>query len=225
MAKKVSTLNMSEPLGNLRSAEILIDPGDGNLVVDGSSRDGQALASGTLEYLEKNGLPTWSVDQSKLTPIFTIQAAHKGQSWAWLPWSKCNGATTWKIYLNRQIPVAVVAHSDGGNIALDLAGMPVGKVSAETGGGNIDLVLPEPATALEVMAKSGAGNVTVHVPEGVAVRFQGATGLGKLILSPRLAQVDKDSYQTADYEQAGQKINLVLNSGMGNIVVGEQKIG
>lgn len=224
MAKKVSTLNLSEPVGNLTSAEIKIDPGDGNLVVDGLTRNDQELASGTLEYLEKIGLPTWSVDSKKSSPTFMVEAARKGQTWLRLPWAACNGATNWQIHLNRQIPSSVLAHSDGGNIALDLTGMPVTNVSAATGGGNIEVVLPDPAEKLIVTAKSGAGNVTVQVPGDAAFKLQGSTGLGKMILSPRLSKVDKDCYQTLDYEQAVRKIDLTLSSGAGNIIVEERQV-
>lgn len=222
MSKNVNTLNLSEPLRNLTSAEIKIDPGDGNLTVDGFSYDSQQLASGTLEYFEKNGMPTWSVDSSNRTPVFVVKAARKGQHWLHLPWAACNGATTWQIHLNPIIPSSVIAHSDGGNIKLDLNGMPVTSVSAETGGGNIDVVLPDPTADLQVAAKSGAGNVVVQVPEDAAVRFRAVTGLGKLIVSPKFAKISNEIYQTPDYERADRKIELTLSSGAGNIIVKEQ---
>ena len=57
MAKKVLTHNLSEALGSVDTADVNIDPGDGNLAVDGLTGNEQELASGTLQYLEKNGLP------------------------------------------------------------------------------------------------------------------------------------------------------------------------
>ena len=59
MAKNVLTHNLLEALGSVKTADINIDPGDGNLAVDGLIGNEQELASGTLQYLEKNGLPSW----------------------------------------------------------------------------------------------------------------------------------------------------------------------
>ena len=222
MAKNVLTHNMSEPLGSLTTADVNIDPGDGNLSVDGFTRDEQELASGTLQYIEKNGLPSWSVNTSSRPTTFTVKAAGKGQSWLRLPWSACNGATNWQIHLNRQIPSAVTAHSDGGNIKLDLNGMPVTRVSAYTGGGNVEIILPDPVAALSVTAKSGAGNVVVQVPGGIAARIQATTGLGKLIMDPRFSKIDKDLFQSPGYDNADKKIEMTISSGAGNVIVEER---
>ena len=219
MAKKVLTHSLLEALGSVDTADVNIDPGDGNLVVDGLSENEQVLASGTLQYLEKNGLPTWSVDTSKHPTRFMIKAAKKGQHWLHLPWAACNGATSWQIHLNRRVPTAINAHSDGGNIKLDLKGMPVTRVSAHTGGGNVEVILPDPVAALSVTAKSGAGNVVVQVPNCIAARINATTGLGKLMVSPRFIRMEKDCFQSPDYDIAGKKIEMKISSGAGNIFV------
>ena len=222
MAKKVMTHTLWEALGHVDTADVDIDPGDGNLAVDGLTGNEQELASGTLQYLEKNGLPSWSVDTSHQPNSFTIKAAGKGQSWLRLPWSACNGATTWQIHLNRRVPSAVNAHSNGGNIKLDLNGMPVTCITASTGGGNVEIILPDPASDLRVTAKSGAGNVIVQIPGGTAARVHATTGLGKLTVSPQFLKIDKDLYQSPDYDQAAKKIEMIINSGAGNVVVEEK---
>lgn len=222
MAKNVLTCNLLETLGNVDMADVNIDPGDGNLAVDGLTGNERELASGTLQYLEKNGLPTWSLDTSKRPNRFTIKAASRGQSWRRLPWASCNGATNWQIHLNCRVPSAVNAHSDGGNIKLDLNGMPVTQVSASTGGGNVEVILPDPGAVLNVTAKSGAGNVVIQVPGGIAARIQATTGLGKLMVSPRFLKIEKDYYQSPDYDKADRKIEMIISSGAGNVVVEER---
>lgn len=222
MAKNVLTYDLAQPLKGMTSAEIIIDPGDGNLTVDGATRDEQELVFGKLEYLEKNGEPIWSVISSDNLPACSIKAARKGQPWLHLPWAACNGATTWQLHLNRRIPTSVIAHSDGGNIKLDLSGMPVAHVSAETGGGNVEVILPEPAALLKVEAKSGAGNVTVQIPRDVAARIQASTGLGKLIMTNRFYKIDNGSYQSPDYDEAEKRIEMVISSGAGNVVIEER---
>jgi hypothetical protein len=55
----------------------------------------------------------------------------------------------------------------GGNVKLNLADMAVTRVSADTGGGNMDVVLPDNAANLSADAKTGAGNVTVEIGSGI----------------------------------------------------------
>lgn len=224
MKKNVLTQNLSEPLDFITSAIVEIDPGDGNLIVDGSISNESELASGTLQYLEKNGLPTWSVNMSDKPAIFTIKAAIRNQFWMRMPWAGCNSATEWNIHLNRAVPSGIKAHSNGGNIKLDLTGMPVSHVSAVTGGGNVEVTLPDPEAAIRLTAKSGAGNVIVKVPAGIAAKIQATTGLGKLILSPRFSKIENNSYQSADYDRSDKKVEMTISSGAGNVVVEESPV-
>lgn len=219
MATKVLTHNLLEPLGSITTAEINIDPGDGNLVVDSSISAEKVLASGTLQYLEKNGLPTCSVIPSNGRPTLAIKATGKGQPWLRLPWAACNGATEWHIHLNRKVPEALTAHSDGGNVRLDLSGMPVTRVSADTGGGNVEVILPDPAASLSVVAKSGAGNVVIQVPGNMAARIRATTGLGKVIMDARFVKMEANTYQSPDFDSAAKKVEMELSSGAGNVVV------
>lgn len=222
MNKNVLTQTLAEPLGSLPSARVSIDPGDGNLIVDGAISSELMLASGTLQFLEKNGPPSWSVDTGNSPAAFTIKAAAKGQPWFRLPWSACNGATEWNIHLNHRIPTEITAHSDGGNISLDLTGMPVTHISAETGGGNVEVTLPDTNENISLTAKSGAGNVTVHLPADRAARIHATTGLGTVILSPRFSKIENKLYQSADYPDADKKIEITISSGAGNVIVQER---
>jgi hypothetical protein len=218
MSKKVLTHTFSEPLCGAASMTVNIDPGDGNLVIDSLPGGEPVLASGTLQYLENKGLPTRSVETNKGPAAFSLKASG-GQPWLRLPWSGCNGATEWHVHLNPAVAYDLKAHSDGGNIRLDLAEMTLARVSADTGGGNIDVALPGTAHHLDVTAKSGAGNVSLRLPAGVAARIRATTGLGKVIVDPRYPQVSKDLYQSPDYDRAVVKAEITLSSGAGNVSV------
>lgn len=242
MAKNVLTQNLSEPLAGATSSKVDINLADGNLSIDRLTGSEQLLVSGTLQYLKGQNLPARSVDIVNGQATLTLKAKSTGQPWFRFPWAACNGATEWNIHLNPNVQSDIAAHSGGGNVKLNLAGMAVTRVSADTGGGNMDVILPDNAANLSVTAKTGAGNVTVEfgdgltgsntinansgagnvivrVPSGIAARIHATSGLGKAIIDSRFNKLDGNMYQSPDYDGAKNKVEIVAQSGAGNVSV------
>lgn len=242
MANDLLTENLSEPLNGATTAKIDIHTGTGNLTIDRLTSGERLLASGTLQYFEKQGAPKRSVTTSNGQATLTVRAEDAGQPWFRLPWRACLGATDWQIHLNPTVSLDITAYSGGGNVKLNLADMAVTHLSADTGGGNMDVVLPNNAADLSVAvstgggnvavdlgsgttgsntvnAKSGAGNVVVRIPSGIAARVHAASGLGKVTMDPWLNKVDKNTYQSTDYDSAANRVEITASSGAGNVIV------
>lgn len=242
MAKNVLIDNLSEPVNGATTAKVDINAGDGNLMIDRLTGGGQVLASGTLQYFENQGPPTRTLTSSNGQTTLTLRRSSAGRPWLRLPWAACNAATDWQIHLNPKVSSDITAHSDGGNINLNLAGMAVTRVSADTGGGNMGVVLPDNVANLSVAAKTGAGNVAVEIgtgiagsnsinassgagnvdvciPEGVAARIHTTTGLGKAIVDPRFSKIDNNTYQSSGFDGAANKVEITVHSGAGNVSV------
>lgn len=242
MAKNVLTEKISEPLNGAQTAKVDIYVGDGNLVIDRLTSSEQVLANGTLQYLEKQGTPVHVVTVDNSLFVLSLKAGRGGQPWFRFPWAACNGATEWQIHLNPTVPSDITARSNGGNVGLNLSGMCITGLSAETGGGNMDVMLPDNAADLTisamtgggnvsieigngtrgsniVTAKSGAGNVVVGIPKNVAARIYATTGLGKVIVDPRFDKVADHTYQSSDFDVAVNKLEMTLQSGAGNVSV------
>lgn len=220
MAKKVLTYHMSEQLPNAMTAKININTTDGNLTIDPHA-SGHELASGDLQYLENQGQPTQSLTTSGSQATFTLKSSSKGQPWFHFPWSACNGATEWLIHLSRAVSTDITAHTGGGNVKLDLTGMTVTRLNAETGGGNLEVVLPDRMAGLKVDVKTGAGNVTIQMPGGIAARVRATSGLGQVIMDAPLNRIDKQTYQSPDYDSAIEKIEITASSGAGVVSIKE----
>ncbi len=219
MAKNVMIYNLSDPLNAARVARFDIHAGDGNLTIDGSIGDEQMLASGRLEYSEKQGMPSHRLEARSGEAVLAIHGNKDVQPRFRFPWSEFSGATNWLIHLNPEVSSEITARSNGGNIKLILSDLNVTRLSTDTGGGNIEMVLPDRSTQLSVNAKTGAGNVILSIPNGVAARIRATTGLGKVIVDPRFSQVDKAIYQSANYESADRKVEIMVSSGAGNVNV------
>ncbi len=242
MAKILFTHNLSEPLGGATCAKFDINTGSGNLTIDALAGNEPVLASGTLEYLQDQGLPSTSVDAHGGEVTLTLRARSTRQPQFRLPWATCSGATDWRIHLNSTVTSDVTARSGGGNVRVDLTGAVVTQVSAETGGGNVDVVLPDNAARLcttarsgagnvsvevgrgaqgssALTARSGAGNVVVRVPADLAAHIHLTTGMGKAIVDPRFTQIDKSTYESPDYQGAADRVEITATSGAGNVTV------
>jgi len=242
MANNLLTDSLSEPLNGATTATVDISSGTGNLTIDRLTGGEPMLARGLLEYFEKQGLPTRSLSSDNCQAELTLRAGDTGRPWFRFPWDACKGQYEWQIHLNPNVQSDITAHSDGGNVELDLAGMAITHLSADTGGGNMDVVLPDHAADLSVAARtgggnvtveigngttgsntldanSGAGNVVVHVPNGMAARVHASSGLGKVIVDPLFSMTDKETYQSPDYDNAVNRVEIIAHSGAGNVSV------
>jgi hypothetical protein len=242
MAKKILIDHLCEPLNDARTAKIDIHAGDGNLTIDRHTTGEAVLASGSLQYFENQGQPTRSMVSKNGQTNLILKGGRSKRPWLHFPWAACNGATDWQIHLHPAVSAEIKAHSDGGNVRLDLTGLSVTSVLADTGGGNVEVFLPEAAASLNVAAKTGAGNVTVEIghvitgsslihansgagnvvvciPNGVAARIQATHGLGKVIVDPQFRQINPQTFQSPNYEDALNKVELRAHSGAGNVIV------
>ncbi|MGE5139173.1 MAG: hypothetical protein ACM3JD_06925 [Rudaea sp.] len=242
MANKLLTDNLSAPLGGATAAKVDIYTGAGNLTIDRLTGGEQLLASGRLEYFEKQGPPDCETNSSNGEATLTLKGEDPGRAWFRFPWQACNGAHEWQIHLNPAVRSDITARSGGGNVKLDLAGMTVTRLAADTGAGNLDVVLPDNAANLGVIAKTGAGNVTVNVgsgmagsnaldahsgagnvvvrlPRGLAARIHASSGMGKIIVDPGFTEIDRRIYQSPGYDAAVDKVDITAHSGAGNVSV------
>ena len=240
--KKILTYNLSEPLCEATTAKVDIDTASGNLIIDTLTEGEPVLASGTLEYVENQQMPTRSVDINNGQATLTLKSTSMGRPLFRLPWSGCIAATDWQIHLNPDVQADITARSGGGNVKLNLADMTLTRVMADSGGGNLDVVLPDYTANLSVTAKTGGGNVTVHlgngikgsnilnatsgagnvevrIPSGLAAHIYATSGWGKEIIDSRFVNIDKHTYQSLDFDRAADKVEITVQSGAGNVIV------
>jgi len=240
--KKILTYNLLEPLCEATTAKVDIDTASGNLTIDTLTEGEPVLASGTLEYVENQQMPTCSVDINNGQATLSVKSTSLGRPLFRLPWSGCIAATDWQILLNPDVQADITARSGGGNVELNLAGMTLTRVMADSGGGNLDVVLPDYTANLSVTAKTGGGNVTVHlgngikgsnilnatsgagnvevrIPSGLAARIYATSGWGKEIVDSRFVNIDKHKYQSIDFDRAADKVEITVQSGAGNVIV------
>ena len=115
----------------------------------------------------------------------------------------------------------VEADSGGGNMEVVLPDKVAElNVTARTGGGNVKLELGHDITGnSSVTASSGAGNVTVRVPSSVAARVHARSGFGTVTVDSPIEKVDNETYESPDYDSAANRVEITVSSGAGNVSV------
>ncbi len=215
----VLTYELREPLGDINAAKVDFNVGDGDLTIDGLPGGEPMLATGELQYLEGLNPPERTLESFNGQATLTMVTDSRGQTGFRLPWQACNGLIDWNIQLNPTVAYNITVKSDGGNVTIDLDGMSITHLMAETGGGNMEVVLPETADNLNVTAKTGAGKVVVYVPNGIAARIHATTGMGKVNVAPSFSQINSETYQSPDFDSAAQKVEITISSGAGEVDV------
>src|SRR6476659_1553191 len=144
MANDLRTQRLAEPLNDTETALVDIDSEVGNVTIDRLPGSERFLVSAALQYFESQGPPTRTIRSREGQATLTVKGRQVGRPWFRLPWAACKDAPDWQIHLNPTVASDITAHSGGGNVRLDLAGMTVTPVAAHTGAGNMDAVLPDP---------------------------------------------------------------------------------
>ncbi len=237
---EVITEDLSAPLGKGTSATINLQRYSGDITIAALNGNEPVLAVGKLPYLDNQNL-TSAVDTSSSLAVLTLKTSTK-QTGFRLPWVGCSDETEWQIQLNPTLPSDLTAYSGGGILKLNLAGMAITRLSAETGGGNVEVVLPDNARNLNAIAKTGAGNVTVEIGNSlvgsnaisassgagnVIVRLPGSLaalihvtgGAGTAQIDPQFIKIDERTYQSPGYNQAADRVEMTVSSGAGTVSV------
>lgn len=242
MPNDMLTDNLSVPLGAATTAKMEFNTDAGNLTIDKLAGGEQLLASGTLQYFEKQGPPACSTGLENGQARLAVRSGNIKRALFHFPWSTFNGAFDWRIHLNPAVSSDISARSGGGNVRLDLAGMVVTRLLADTGAGNVDVVLPDNAANLGVTARSGAGNVSVEIgsgltgdstveahsgagnvdvilPRGIPAKIHATSGIGRVSVDSQFSSMDRHTYQSPDYDSAANKVEITDHSGAGNVSV------
>jgi hypothetical protein len=93
-------------------------------------------------------------------------------------------------------------------------------VTAKTGAGDVTVEIGSGVTGSNIVnADSGAGDVIVRIPSGVAARIHATTGMGKVVVDPPFNKTADNTYQSSDFDNAFNRVEITLNSGAGSVSV------
>lgn len=125
----------------------------------------------------------------------------------------------WRFQLTQQIPLSLVVETGASSLDLDLRDVRAEHVELKTGASSSNVVMPaRGASRLEV--ESGAASINIRIPEGTQARIRVKGGMSATSVdTSRFPRLDSGVYESAGYETATDRAELVIESGMGSVTV------
>jgi hypothetical protein len=125
----------------------------------------------------------------------------------------------WKVKFNPRVPLELEADIGAAESVLDLSNLQVKSLRISTGVSSTSLTMPSSAGMTRALIKSGVASVKVQIPEGVAARIHSSAGLGAVNVDLKRFPKSGGVHLSPDYEQAVNKIDLSIETGLGTVDV------
>ncbi|MCA9912194.1 MAG: hypothetical protein KC496_02545 [Anaerolineae bacterium] len=241
------------PIGTANSARVKIDFSVGKAFL-------QAAEAGTENLLEAHlkhvGEIEFSEEGDDVKTVTLKQQEKPGFSAA--PFQRGFRALAnrddleWSISLAPGIPLSLDVDGGVGPTQMDLTGLRVRKVDADTGVGTLTLVLPEQTEKMDVEVDGGVGQTKIFIPNNTivdldvdagvgateitippnaAVQIKANNGLGSVSVPKSLQRIDKPEFmemggvwQSPGFDLAERKITIRYDGGVGQLTVREAEM-
>jgi hypothetical protein len=125
----------------------------------------------------------------------------------------------WRYWLKPDVPTTLSVHAGASDLDLDLADLHIMRFSFDGGASSLKLTVPARVENTLVEIHAGATSIQLQVPEGVAVRFR-TRSVGSLhVNEDRFPLREAGLYQSADYDSAGHRADIVVDGGTSSIQI------
>lgn len=197
------------PLEGARRARVRIRHGAGRLDIHSGAPAGDLLEGdfgGGVELSTRH-------DGDLLDASLSMQP----QNFPFWGWS--GERLDWTIAVARDLPIDLDLETGANEARIDLADLLVTGLRLKSGASSTDLTLPAAAGFTRADVQTGAAAVRINVPQGVAARIRARGGLASIVVDQGRFPRAGDGYQSADYEQAANKVDLNIETGVGSTEV------
>lgn len=203
------TDQLSQPLGDIKSATVDLSIGISRTSVAPLGSDSTDLMQGTFTHdAGSQVVKTFNVVGND----GRLLLKEEGSSAVFFG----GGNSRWDIGLNPQIPIALRVNSGVGRVSLDLATLNITSLTVDGGVGSIDITAPRIGIST-LRVNGGVGSITITIPKEVAARIRVSSGLGRVHVDDSRFPKFGDVYQSADFASAANRIDLEVDGGVGSI--------
>ena len=126
----------------------------------------------------------------------------------------------WRFQLNQDMPLTLDVDAGASSLDFDLTDLKVTRMKVEMGASTLKVKLPANAGNTVLDVESGAATLDLSVPQGVGARLRLKQGASTVNVDPsRYVMQDSGFYQSADYDTAANKVEIILNGGANTVKV------
>ncbi len=182
----------------------------GRLILD-STRDEKNLYEARLSSKNSNPRFDYSYDKNENVGYLSIKQAEKSNDWF-----NFSGRNDWKLYLTRNIPLKIKVNAGAGDFNFNLDELKVEELIINSGAGDLEIDLGEYTNYL--VLNSAAANVDLNIPDNraLSIRTEGLISNNNFIDKGLIKKGD-NLYQTENYQNSTNKLNIEINSPASNI--------
>jgi hypothetical protein len=211
----VTSETISQPLGVARHADIDIAMGAGRLHVGALNESDNLIEGMIAKGSGEQVLRDFAISGDSATFKLRSQAA-----WVF-PFRERRGERVeWNLLLNGDIPLRLHIDTGAGQATLELARLQVDNLDVNTGVGQTTLTLPQQGQ-VQARINGGIGETIVVIPAGMAARIEATTGLGQVHVAGNYQRDGKVSISPG-YQSAANRVDLIVNGGIGSITIRQE---
>jgi hypothetical protein len=201
---------VSVPSEGAEKARIHIQHGAGRLTIGSGTAPGNLLEgafSGGVDQRSRRAGDTLEVDLK--VPANSLWVF----PFAWGP----GFGHDWSIRLRPDTLLAIDLSTGANDAQLDLTDLKVTDLRLQTGASSTELTIPAAAGFTRAEIESGAASVSIRIPPAVAARIRAKGGLADINVDQNRFPRSGDAYQSSDYDFAANKIDLLIQTGVGSV--------
>ncbi len=202
------TDQLSQPLGDVKSATVDLNIGAAQTFVSTLGSDSTDLMKGTFRHAEGTQVVKTYVAGSEGRLALKEEGVNFFLGGA--------SQSRWDVALSSQVPLALRVNGGVGRAMLDLAALNVTALNVDAGVGNIDVTAPKSGNTT-MRVNGGVGTLTITIPDGIAARIRVDGGIGSTRVNESRFPKFGGAYQSADYASATNKIDITIDGGVGSI--------
>jgi hypothetical protein len=203
--------SVQQPLEGATNAEVRLSPAVGRLEV-AALPEAASLVQGTI-YRGRNE-EVEEIFKGGTRASYSLRAGEV----SWAPFGTwAFDRRLWDVGLSPGALLDLQADMGAGEVILDLTGLQLERLRVNMGLGRTEVRLPATGR-FEATMEGAIGETVIVIPDGLAVRIQGSTGLAVRRL-PEGYRRDGDITTSPGFEDAENRVELRVNQAMGALTV------
>jgi hypothetical protein len=129
------------------------------------------------------------------------------------------GSLDWRIRISREVQLTLDIDSGASELQMDLSDTLVNELRLKNGASSSRVTLPANAGMTKVFVEAGAASVDFTVPQNVSARVRMRGALTSLNVDTSRFPHNGETYQSADFDSAVNKVDIDIQMGAGSASV------